>query len=197
MKRRALIAALGGAAAWPLVARGQSASMPVIGFLSSISRDAATQLVAAFNQGLEEQGYTEGRNVLTLYRWAEGRYDELESLATDLVQRKVLVIAATGGGPSVRAARKATVDIPILFISGFDPVQLGFVTSLNKPGGKVTGVSVYTTELASKRLALLHELVPAAHRVAIVVNPGSLAHQYRNTRCRFRCATSWTPASII
>src|SRR5262245_56007086 len=173
--RRTFIAALGGGAAWPVVARGQPAGMPVIGFLSSISPDAAAQLVAAFHQGLKEQGYVEGRNVLTHYRWAEGRYDELESLAADLVQRKVLVIAATGGGPSVRAAKKATLDIPILFISGFDPVQLGFVTSLNKPGGNVTGVSVYTTELASKRLALLHELVPAVRRVALFVNPRSLA----------------------
>jgi putative tryptophan/tyrosine transport system substrate-binding protein len=173
--RRKFLATLGAQAAWPLVARGQPAGMPAIGFLSSISPDAATQLVAAFHQGLKEQGYVEGRNVWTHYRWAEGRYDELESLATDLVQRKVQVIAATGGGPSVRAARKATVDIPILFISGFDPVKLGFVTSLNRPGGNVTGVSVYTTELASKRLALLHELVPAAHRIAIFVNPGSLA----------------------
>ena len=175
MRRRAFIAALGGAAAWPVVSRGQPAGMPVVGFLSTISPGAATQLVAAFHEGLKEQGYVEGRNIWIHYRWAEGRYDELESLAADLVQRKVLVIAATGGGPSARAARKATGDIPILFMSGFDPVQLGLVASLNRPGGNVTGVSVYTTELASKRLALLHELVPAAHRVAILVNPGSLA----------------------
>jgi putative tryptophan/tyrosine transport system substrate-binding protein len=175
MNRREFIAGLGGAAAWPVTARAQQSSMPAVGFLSSISPDAATQLVAAFHQGLKEQGYVEGRNIWIHYRWAEGRYDELESLAADLVQRKVLVIAATGGGPSARAARKATGDIPILFMSGFDPVQLGLVARLNRPGGNVTGVSVYTTELASKRLALLHELVPAAHRVAILVNPGSLA----------------------
>jgi putative ABC transport system substrate-binding protein len=175
MRRRNFLALLGGVAAWPLTARAQEAGMPAIGFLSSVSPGSASQLVAAFHRGLDEQGYVEGRNLRIHYRWAEGHYDKLDSLAADLVRRKVLVIAATGGVPSVQAARKATADVPTLFVSGFDPVRLGLVASLSQPGGNLTGVSVYTTELASKRLQILRDLLPTADTFAILVNPGSIA----------------------
>jgi putative tryptophan/tyrosine transport system substrate-binding protein len=173
MRRREFIAGLSATAAWPVMARAQQPAMPVIGFLSSGSPRAFVPFIAAFRQGLIEQGYVEGRNVLIADRWAEGRYDELDVLANDLVRRQVTLIAATGGVGSAKAATKATATIPILFVIGTNPVTFGLVASLNRPGGNATGASVFTTELAPKRLELLHALGSGIRTTAILVNPAS------------------------
>lgn len=152
----------------------QSSEMPVIGFLSSVNPNAFKQLVAEFHKGLKKSGYIEGKNVKIEYRWALGDYKQLSDLAKELVDMKVDVIATTGGLVSARAAQKATTTIPVLIISGFDPVELGFVGSLNRPGGNITGVSVYTTELLKKRLEVLRELVPAVTKVAMLLNPNTV-----------------------
>jgi putative ABC transport system substrate-binding protein len=147
--------------------------MPSIGFLSSGSPRTFGKFIAAFHEGLGEQGYVEGHNVWIDYHWAEGHYSDLDALATDLVRNQVTLIAATGGVVSAKAAKRATTAIPIVFVVGFDPVQLGLVASINKPGGNATGASVYTTELAAKRLSILSELVPGIRTIGILVNPGS------------------------
>jgi putative tryptophan/tyrosine transport system substrate-binding protein len=172
VKRREFITMLGGAAAgWPLAARAQQPVMPVVGFLTSLGRNERPNLREAFRRGLRETGYAEGRNVAVEYRFAEDQHDRLPALAADLVSRKVNVIAATGGGSPIWAAMAATKTIPIVFTTAGDPVQLGYVASLNRPGGNLTGVSWFSSLVAGKGLGLLQELVPNAAQVALLANP--------------------------
>jgi ABC-type uncharacterized transport system substrate-binding protein len=177
MRRRDLIAGVAAtAAAWPLAARAQQKAMPVIGFLGSVSPGASAPVVAAFRQGLSETGYVEGQNLAIEFRWAEGSYDRLPGLAADLVSRKVDVIT-TSGTPPARAAKNATSTIPIVFTGVGDPVELGLVASLARPGGNLTGFSFLTVELVPKRLELLAELVPQAKVIALLVNPANTSSE--------------------
>src|SRR6476469_9643092 len=174
VRRREFIGVVGGAAAWPLAARAQQPAMPVIGFLSSTSPQVFGQRLAAFAQGLKEEGYIEGQNVAVEYRWAGDREDRLPLLAADLVRSQVSVIAA-GGSPSSLAAKAATAKIPIVFETAGDPVALGLVASLNRPDGNLTGVTNLNVEVAQKKLELLRELLPAATNIAVLVNPSAPA----------------------
>ena len=173
MKRREFITLLGGAAAWPLAAHTQQQAVLVLGYLSTRSPGEAKYTTDAFTQGLNEIGYIEGRNLAIEFRWAELQYDRLPTLASDLVRRQVAAIVAVGGIHSGLAAKTATSEIPIVFVSAGDPVTFGLVASLNRPGGNVTGISMITVALAPKRLELLHELVPAPAVIAMLVNPTS------------------------
>jgi putative tryptophan/tyrosine transport system substrate-binding protein len=173
MRRRTFIAGLASAAAaWPVTARAQQPAMPVIGFLSGVSPQSYAHGVAAFRQGLKETGYVEGENAAIEYRWAENEIDRLPALASDLVSRQVAVIATTGT-PSAFAAKAATTTIPIVFEVGFDSVTVGLVTSLNRPGGNLTGVTNLGVEVGAKQLELLHELVPTASTIGLLVNPAN------------------------
>ena len=171
--RRKLLAALGGAAAWPLAARAQQSAMPVVGYLGTGSPEALMDRVAAFRKGLGETGYVEGQNVAIEFRWAQNEYRRLPELAADLVQRRVAVIAAPGSAQAPLAAKAATTTIPIVFSTGIDPVKSGLATSLNRPGGNATGVISMTGQLGPKQLGLLQELLPAAARFAVLADPNN------------------------
>jgi ABC-type uncharacterized transport system substrate-binding protein len=171
IERRAFISLLGGAAAWPFPARAQRPAIPVIGFVRITTPDDSAPFAAAFRRGLGEAGYVEGQNVAIEYRYAFDQVDRLPALMAELVGRRVAVLAATGGTISARAAKAATATIPIVFTTGDDPVGIGLVASLNRPGGNLTGVSLFASRLGPKRFGLLHEMVPSASRIGVLVNP--------------------------
>jgi putative tryptophan/tyrosine transport system substrate-binding protein len=172
MRRREFIAGLGGAAAaWPLGVHAQQLAMPVIGYLGASTENAFKRYTESFRQGLREQGFVEGRNVEIIYRWAENQFDRLPGMANDLVQHHVRVIAAVGGAASAPAAKSATATVPIVFANGADPLDLGLVASLNRPGGNVTGITFITQALTGKRVEVLHEIVPAAMSIGYLGNP--------------------------
>jgi putative ABC transport system substrate-binding protein len=180
MRRREFITLLGGAAgAWPIAARAQQAALPLVGCLAAPAEATYTHHVAAVRQGLKESGFVEGQNVGLEFRWAEGRYDHLPALAADLVRRRVSVIITMGGSPAIQAARTATSTIPIVFHLGADPVDLGLVASLNRPGGNITGVTLMTNSLEPKRLELLHKMVPGAKSIGVLVNPANQQNAFQ------------------
>jgi putative tryptophan/tyrosine transport system substrate-binding protein len=198
VKRREFITLVGGAAAaWPLAARAQQSTAPVIGFLSSLSRSDLGLVIPGFRQGLNETGFVEGRTVAIEYRWAHGDYQLLPALAADLVNRNVAVIAAISGTPAVLAAKVATTTIPIVFAIGGDPVASRLVASLNRPGGNITGVSFYTSPLVIKRLDLARELVPNGSVIAVLVNPENPPNVAEGTAAQAAAAALGQPLLIL
>jgi putative tryptophan/tyrosine transport system substrate-binding protein len=171
MRRRELLGVLGGAAGWPFVARAQQSLVPAIGFLASFSSSYLTRVIPAFRQGLRETGYIDGQNVIIEPRLADGQYDRLTSLAAELLDRNVAVIVAIGGSEPAKVAKSATTAVPIVFVSAADPVSAGIVTSFNRPGGNITGVSLLGSALEAKRLELLHEMVPGVSPIGVLLNP--------------------------
>jgi putative ABC transport system substrate-binding protein len=177
MRRRAFIEGIAAlATAWPLSARAQQSTMPIVGFVSGRSADASVRAAAAFRDGLNEAGYAEGKNVTVEYYWVEGQYDRLPAVFADLVRRRVAVIAVPGSTPAALAAKAATTTIPIVFGVGEDPVRLGLVANLARPGGNATGVNFFVAEVITKRLRLLHDMVPKAARVAVLVDPANVSN---------------------
>ena len=175
MRRREFITLLGSAAmVWPVAARAQQPDVPVVGLVNAGAREASADRVAAFHKGLSETGYVEGQNVAVEYHWFSGQYDRLPTLMADLVRRRVAIIATPGGTLAASAAKAATTTIPIVFGVGEDPVKVGLVSSLARPGGNATGINIFIWEVAAKRLGLLHELAPSAVRVAVLINPGNV-----------------------
>jgi putative tryptophan/tyrosine transport system substrate-binding protein len=174
VKRREFITLLGGTVAWPFVVRAQQSALPVIGVVSGRSSDAEARTAAAFHKGLNETGYVDGSNVTVEYHWIAGQYDRLPALMADLVRRQVAVIATTGNNSSALAAKAATSTIPIVFSVGQDPVKLGLVASLARPGGNATGINDFLSEVDGKRMRLLHDLLPKAARIAVLINPGNV-----------------------
>ena len=173
MIRREFITLIGGAAAWPLAARAQQPAAPVVGFVNPAAPETIVRYVAAFRKGLTETGYTEGQNVRVEYHWLAGRYDQLQEVMADLVRRHVAVIATPGGTPAALAAKAATTTIPIVFGVAENPVKMGLVANLARPGGNATGINFFLSEVVAKRLGLLHDLLPKADRIAVLVNPAN------------------------
>ena len=197
MRRREFIAGIGGTVAWPLMARAQQPSVPVIGFLSSLSAAALNGPVTAFRQGLASIGYEEGKNVAIEFRWAEGHYDLLPSLAAELVKQRPSVIVAVGGDPPTFAAKAAATTIPLVFMVGQDPVKLGLVTSLSRPGGNATGINLLVAETESKRIELLKQLAPRATNFAALINPRNADAEVQANAVKTAISAIGQPIEII